>query len=73
MYYKAQRQGKFYYAYDSKNSARWFVEMMKNSDSVAVRRDGMTRRFQTAGLVEKMAEYGISWSEFSDAIANEEF
>lgn len=65
--------GKFYYAYDSKNSARWFVEMMKNSDSVAVRRDGMTRRFQTAGLVEKMAEYGISWSELSDAIANEEF
>lgn len=65
--------GKFYYVYDSKNSARWFVEMMKNSDSVAVRRDGMTRRFQTAGLVEKMAEYGISWSELSDAIANEEF
>lgn len=65
--------GKFYYAYDSKNSARWFVEMMKNSDSVAVRRDGMTRRFQTAGLVEKMVEYGISWSELSDAIANEEF
>ena len=40
---------------------------------LAVRRDGMTRRFQTAGLVEKMAEYGISWSELSDAIANEEF
>lgn len=65
--------GSFYYAYDYKDSARWLVEMMKNSDSVAVRRDEMTRRFQTAGLLDKMAEYDISWAELSNAIANEEF
>lgn len=63
----------FYYAWSPKESARWLVEIMKNSDSVAVRRDGLTRRFQTAGLVDKMAEYGIFWTELSSAIANEEF
>ena len=63
----------FCYAWDSKNSARWLVEIMKDSDSVAVRRDDMTRRFQTAGLLDKMAEYGITWEEIDNAMANEEF
>ncbi len=69
----AWKAGTFCYAYDSKVSARWIVEIMKNSDSVAVRRDGMTRRFQTAGLLDKMAEYGITWAEIDAALANEEF
>ena len=64
---------KFAYACDPKNSARWLVEIMKDSDSVAVRRDDMTRRFQTAGLLDKMAEYGITWEEIDNALANEEF
>jgi len=49
------------------------VDIMKNSDSVAVRRDGLSRRFQTAGLLDKMEEYGITWEEIDAAIANEEF
>lgn len=63
----------FYYAWDPKAGARWLAEMMKKSESVAVRRDGLSRRFQTAGLVDKMSEYGISWEEIDAAIANEEF
>ena len=62
-----------YYAWDAKAGARWLVEMIKNSDSVAVRRDGLSRRFQTAGLLDKMAEYDITWEEIDAAIANEEF
>jgi len=31
------------------------------------------RRFQTAGLMDKMAEYGITWAEIDAALANEEF
>ena len=63
----------FYYAWDKNAGARWLVDIMKNSDSVAVRRDGLSRRFQTAGLLDKMSEYGISWEEIDAAIANEEF
>ena len=64
----------FYYAWNSKEGARWLVEMMAKSDSVAVRGwDGLTRRFQTAGLRDKIAEYGISWKEIDAAMANEEF
>ncbi len=69
----AWNAGTFCYAWDSKNSGRWLVEMMKDSDNVAVRRDDMTRRFQTAGLLDKMAEYGITWEEIDAALANEEF
>lgn len=63
----------FLYAWDEKAGARWLVDIIRNSDSVAVRRDGLTRRFQTAGLLEKMAEYGITWEEIDAALANEEF
>ena len=28
---------------------------------------------KTAGLMEKMAEYGITWAEIDAALANEEF
>lgn len=63
----------FYYGYSPKESARWLVEMMVNSDSVAVRRDGLTRRFQTSGLLYTMAQYGITWEEIDAALANEEF
>ena len=63
----------YYYAWDPKAGARWLVDIMRKNDSVAVRRDGLTRRFQTAGLLDKMAEYGITWAEIDAAMANEEF
>lgn len=63
----------FLYAWNPKDGSRWLVDMMVKSDSVAVRRDGLNRRFQTAGLLDKMAEYGITWKEIDAAMANEEF
>lgn len=63
----------FLFGWDEKSGSRWLVDIIRNSDSVAVRRDGLTRRFQTAGLLEKMAEYGITWEEIDAALANEEF
>jgi len=63
----------FLFGWDEKSGSRWLVDIIRNSNSVAVRRDGLTRRFQTAGLLEKMAEYGITWEEIDAALANEEF
>lgn len=63
----------FLFGWDEKSGSRWLVDIIRKSDSVAVRRDGLTRRFQTAGLMEKMAEYGITWAEIDAALANEEF
>lgn len=63
----------FWFAWDSKAGARWLVDILRKSDSVAVRRDGLSRKFQTAGLLDKMAEYGITWKEIDAAMANEEF
>lgn len=63
----------FYYAWDQKAGSRWLVDILVNSDTVSVRRDGLSRKFQTAGLLDKMAEYGITWEEIDNALANEEF
>lgn len=74
-YYELDASGKdkFYFVWNHKSASRWLVDIIRKSDSVAVRRDGLTRRFQTAGLLEKMAEYGITWAEIDAALANEEF
>ena len=63
----------FYYVWNPKEGSRWLVELMIKSESVAVRRNGLSRRFQTAGLLSKMREFGITWEEINAAIANEEF
>ena len=63
----------FLYTWNQKKGARWLVDIIRKSDSVAVRRDGLSRRFQTAGLLDKMAEYGITWAEINTALTNEEF
>lgn len=63
----------FWFAWDQNAGARWLVDIIVNSDTVAVRRDGLSRRFQTAGLLDKMAEYDITWEEIDNAMANEEF
>ena len=58
---------------DPKASARWLVDLFLNNDFVAVRKDGLVRKFQTSGMLDKMAEYGITWEEIDSAIASEEF
>lgn len=62
-----------YFGWNETSGSRWLVDIIRKSDSVAVRRDGLTRRFQTAGLMDKMAEFGITWAEIDAALANEEF
>ena len=73
--YDLDASGKDYFKFvwNQKAASRWLVDIIRNSDSVAARRDGLVRRFQTAGLLEKMAEYGITWAEIDAALANEEF
>lgn len=71
--YTSKSKDFFLFGWDEKSGSRWLVDIIRKSDSVAVRRDGLTRRFQTAGLLEKMAEYGITWAEIDAALANEEF
>lgn len=68
----SEKEG-FWFGWDEELGSRWLVDIIRKSDSVAVRRDGLSRRFQTAGLLEKMAEYGITWAEIDAALANEEF
>ncbi len=73
--YDLDASGKDYFKFvwNQKAASRWLVDIIRNSDSVAARRDGLVRRFQTVGLLEKMAEYGITWAEIDAALANEEF
>ena len=69
----ASGKDKFKFVWNQKAASRWLVDIMTKSDSVALRRDGLIRRFQTSGLLDKMAEYGITWEEIDAALANEEF
>lgn len=64
---------KFKFVWNQTLGSRLLAERFKNNNTVALRREGLIRRFQTEGLLDKMAEYGISWSEIDAAIANEEF
>ncbi|MBE6360759.1 MAG: hypothetical protein E7059_04830 [Treponema bryantii] len=69
----ASGKDKFKFVWNQKAASRWLVDIITKSDSVALRRDGLIRRFQTSGLLDKMAEYGITWEEIDAALANEEF
>ena len=64
---------KFKFVWNQTLGSRLLAERFKNNNTVALRREGLIRRFQTEGLLDKMAEYGIFWSEIDAAIANEEF
>jgi len=53
--------------------ARWLVDILINNDIVTLRKGDISRKFYTAGLLDKMAEYDITWEEIDAALANEEF
>lgn len=72
-YLDKSQKNYFQYAWDQKAGTRWLVDIFVNNDTVSVRRNGISRKFQTAGLLDKMAEYGITWEEIDAALANEEF
>jgi len=64
---------KFKFVWNQKDGSRLLTERFINNDSVSLRRDNLIRKFQTAGLMDKMSELGISWAEIDAAISNEEF
>ena len=63
----------FYFACDPQIGYRWLIDILLKNETITVRRNDLARKFQTAGLLEKMAEYGITWEEIDETLANEEF
>lgn len=79
--YKYEKWNCFYnnidYLYTNNvgESSRELVELITTSEKVVVRHNDITEEFACNGeqLLEKMAEYGISWEEIDTALLNEEF
>ena len=67
--------GKSYYyvAWIKNAGARWILDLLTQNNMITLRRDNVVRKFQSSGLLEKMAEVGITWEEIDAAMANEEF
>lgn len=63
----------FTFVWNQKEGSRLLTERFKNNETVALRRENLVRKFYTAGLLDKMAEYGITWKEIDAALASEEF
>ena len=72
-YLDSSQKEKFTFVWNQKEGSRTLTERFKNNESVALRRDNLVRKFQTAGLMDKMTEYGITWQEIDAALSNEEF
>ena len=53
--------------------ARWLIDLLLENNMITLRRNNVVRKFQTSGLLDKMAEVGITWDEVDAAMANEEF
>ena len=67
--------GKSYYyvAWIKNAGARWLLDLLTQNNMITLRRANVVRKFQTSGLLDKMAEVGITWEEIDAAMANEEF
>ena len=65
------------YTYTTKTgeSARDIVSLFLSSEKISIRHNNTVSEFESSGeqLLDKMAEYGITWEEIDAAIANEEF
>ena len=74
-YLDSSQKESFTFVWNHSEGSRFLTERFINNEYVTLRRkyDGLIRKFQTAGLLDKMAEYGITWAEIDAAIANEEF
>lgn len=79
--YKTRKWNCFYngmeylYTNNTNESSREFVEMFSLSEKVLVRHNDKIVEFDCngEGLLDKMAEYGITWEELDEALMNEEF
>lgn len=72
-YTDLSKENSFMFGWNSKEGARWWLNMLTQNNIVTVRRNNLVRKFQTSGLLDKMAEVGITWDEIDAAMANEEF
>ena len=66
-------KNEFRYIWNQKEGSRFLTERFLNNETVTLRHDNLVRKFQTSGMLDKMAEYGITWEEIDAAIASEEF
>ena len=64
---------KYNYATGKNGECRFLVEMFKNNETLSIKMNDIVSKFQTAGLEEKMNEYGITWEEINSALSNLEF
>lgn len=72
-YLDKSKQNYFYFGWNSEEGARWWLDILTQNNMITVRRNNLVRKFQTAGLLDKMAEVSISWEEIDAAMSNEEF
>lgn len=72
-YTDLSKENSFMFGWNSKEGARWWLNMLTQNNVITVRKNNLVRKFQTAGLLDKMAEVGITWDEIDAAMANEEF
>ena len=72
-YYDVSGKSYNYVVWINKAGARWIIELFTQNNIITLRKNNVVRKFQTAGLLDKMAEVGITWEEIDAAMANEEF
>ena len=73
MYLNQARNDYFSCHYTEAAGARWLIDILLKNDTITVRNNDLARKFQTTGLLETMTEYGVTWEEIDEALANEEF
>mgnify|MGYP003293978746 CR=1 FL=1 len=72
-YLDAYEKDSFKFVWNQKEGSRFLTERFLNNETVTLRHKNLVRKFQTSGMLDKMAEYGITWEEIDAAIASEEF
>ena len=72
-YYDVSGKSFIYVAWIHKAGARWLLDLLTQNNMITLRSENLVRKFQTSGLLDKMAEVGITWDEIDAAMANEEF
>lgn len=72
-YLDLSQKSYYYVGWIDKAGARWLIDLLLQNNIITLRKNNLVRKFQTSGLIEKMAEVGISWEEIDAAMANEEF
>ena len=59
----AYEKDSFKFVWNQKEGSRFLTERFLNNETVTLRHKNLVRKFQTSGMLDKMAEYGITWEE----------